>query len=295
MIAKHGPGLSWSPSGSFWPIEVAGFIRASQPDLEQAQDRTLAAAGATPGGTPPVSEAAAAGEAASPVKPARDGKTRLAGNGAASGNGGAPAGAAPRPGYRQGAPGYRPGMPGNGAPPGYRASGYGTPNYGTPGQNVPYDQYNPYNPYRRSTPPRQYTPPRSVPMTGASRLMRLGAALTLVNAIVTLASIAQLKASVLAQYPNLSGNTARAIANGAAGATVVGGVVSVALWLWLAGAARRGRPWVRPTGTTLFGLYTLGVLSALKNPGITSTKGLGIVVWVVGLLAVIAMWARRTR
>ncbi|HEX6452068.1 MAG TPA: serine/threonine-protein kinase [Trebonia sp.] len=300
MIVKHGPGLSWSPSGSFWPSEVAGFIRASQPDLEQAQDRTLAAAGAAPGGTLPVSGAAAASEAASPVKPARDGNTRLAGNAAPSGNGGVPAGAVPRPGYGQGAPGYRPGTPGYGPPPGYgapgyRAPGYRAPNYGAPGQNVPNRPYNPHNPYRRYTPPRQYTPPRLVPMTEASRLMRLGAALTLVNAIVTLASIAQLKASILAQYPNLSANTARAIANGAAGATVVGGAVSIALWLWLAGAAKRGRPWARPTGTTLFGLYTLGVLSALKNPGIAPTKGLGIAIWVVGLLAVIAMWARRPR
>jgi hypothetical protein len=299
LIAKHGPGLSWSQSGSFWPSEVAGFIRASQPDLEQAEDRTLAATGAAPGGTPPAGGTAALGEAASPARPARDGKTRLAGNAASTGNGGAPAGAASPPRYRQGAPGHRPGMPGYGPPPGYGAPGYGapgaSPGYGAPGQNVPYGPYGPHNPYPRYTPPRRYTPPQLAPMTGASRLMRLGAALTLVNAIVTLASIAQLKASLLEQYPNLSGNTARAIAIGAAGATMVGGVISITLWLWLAGAAKRGRPWVRPTGTTLFGLYTLGVLSTLKNSGLASTRGLAVAVWVIGLVAVIAMWARRTR
>jgi serine/threonine protein kinase len=100
LIAKHGPGLSWSQSGSFWPSEVAGFIRASQPDLEQAEDRTLAATGAAPGGTPP------AGGTAAPARPARDGKTRLAGNAASTGNGGAPAGATSPPRYRQGAPGH---------------------------------------------------------------------------------------------------------------------------------------------------------------------------------------------
>jgi hypothetical protein len=175
-------------------------------------------------------------------------------------------------------------MPGYGPPP-----GYGAPGYGAPGQNVPYGPYGPYNPYRR------YTPPQLAPMTGASRLMRLGAAASLVNAIVTLSSIEQLKATVLTQYPQLPEHTARIIAHAAAGATMAGGVISITLWLWLAGAARRGRPWVRPTGTTLFGLYTLGVLSTLNNSGLASTRGLAVVVWVIGLLAVIAMWARRTR
>lgn len=317
LIAKHGPGLSWFPSGSFWPPELAGFIRASQPDLEQAEDRTLAATGAAPGGAPPAGQAAAAGEAkeaVSPEKPARDGKTRLAGNAASAGNGGAPAGAAPRPGYHQGAPGYRPGMAGYGAPgygapgyggpgygpPGYRAPRYGVPgyrppNYGVPGQNAPYGPYNPYNPYRRHTPRRQYIPPRPVPMPGASWLMRLGAAASLVNAIVTLSSIAQLKASVLTQYPQLTPNTARIIGNAAAAGTVAGGVVAITLWLWLAGAAKRGLPWVRPAGTTLFGLCTLGLLGTFKDPGLAAVKGLGVAVWIIGLLTVIAMWARRTR
>ena len=75
------------------------------------------------------------------------------------------------------------------------------------------------------------------PMVSAARLMRLGAAVSLVDAIVTLSSIGQIKASALAQHPLLSASAARAVANGAAGAAVFGTVVSIGLWLWLAGSA----------------------------------------------------------
>jgi hypothetical protein len=288
MIVKHGPALSSGPATrAFWPSEVAGFIRASQPDLGQVDDRTLAAAsaraGAAAGGTLPLAEPAPAAVAAPSAKPSPAGKGAPAGT---TGNRG-PAGK----GRPAGPAAYSPAMPGYGGP-GRGAGTVPAPGYGRrppmyPGQYAPYGPY-PYNGHA------QYGPPRPVPMAAAARLMRLGAALSLVNGIVILSSIARIKASALAQHPFLPIGTERAAAGGAAGAAVVGSVVSIAAWLWLAGAARRGRRWVRPTGTVLFGVYTLGVLAALKNSGITSTKDLGIAVWVIGLLAVIAMWARRS-
>lgn len=147
----------------------------------------------------------------------------------------------------------------------------------------------PYNPYPPPPAPTWYAP-----MPGATWLMRLGAAVTLANVIATLASISQLKAAAMAHHP-MSATAARDIANGAAGAAVFGGAVSIALWLWLARAARRGRRWVRPTGTALFGFSTVVTIATFKTTGIPVTRDLNVVVWIIALLAVVTMWARRPK
>jgi Protein kinase domain len=133
----------------------------------------------------------------------------------------------------------------------------------------------------------------AVPYLAAARLMYAGAAATLLNTIVALAVIGQIKASVIARYPLLSDGAVRVVAIGAVAAVVVEGAVSITVWLWLASAARRGRRWVRTAGSVLFGADTLVLLGVARNPGLAATKGIGVVIWLIGLLAVIALWRGR--
>jgi hypothetical protein len=130
----------------------------------------------------------------------------------------------------------------------------------------------------------------AAPYLAAARLMYAGAAATLLNTIVALAVIGQLKTSVIARYPLLSDGAVRVVAIGAVAAVVVEGVASIAVWLWLASAARRGRRWVRTAGSVLFGADTLVLLGIARNPGLAATKGIGVMIWLIGLLAVIALW-----
>jgi Protein kinase domain len=134
--------------------------------------------------------------------------------------------------------------------------------------------------------------PGTVPFLAAARLMYAGAALTLLNAIVALAVIGQIKTSIIARHPLMSDSTVLLATRGTVAAVIVESVVSIATWLWLASAARRGRRWVRTVGSVLFGIDTLVLLGTIKNPGLQATKGIGIVIWLIGLLAVIALWRR---
>jgi hypothetical protein len=134
----------------------------------------------------------------------------------------------------------------------------------------------------------------------AVRLMYAGAAVSMLGTLVNLAIIGQLKAAFLAHHPLTAHPLATVrVVQSVAGLLTVGviisGAVSVSLWLWLASAARRGRGWVRTAGTVLFGIGTLGLLGTLGRRGIPVAKEIGVVAWLIGLAAVIALWQRRSR
>jgi hypothetical protein len=73
---------------------------------------------------------------------------------------------------------------------------------------------------------------------------------------------------------------------------VVFGLVPIALWLWMARAVGQGRNWARIVSTVLFGLATLGLLSAL---GAIHAAGVAQVffaalTWLSGLAAMWMLW-----
>jgi hypothetical protein len=131
------------------------------------------------------------------------------------------------------------------------------------------------------------------PTVAAARLMYAGAVASLLYAIVALAVVGQVKAAVLANDPQLSARAVRSAAAITAAGFIVGGAVSVALWLWMASATRHGRSWVRPVGTVLFAINTLTLVGPIRNAGLTAIKGIGVVIWLIGLATVISLWLRR--
>ena len=134
-------------------------------------------------------------------------------------------------------------------------------------------------------------PPR--PVLAAVRLMYAGAAVSLVNVIVNLTAIGQIKLAFEAQHP-LAQDAAQGVAALAAAAVIISGAVGIGLWLKLASASRKGRSWARTAGTILFGLDTIGLLGTLGRPGIPVAKTFGVLIWLIGLMAVISLWRRQS-
>jgi hypothetical protein len=128
----------------------------------------------------------------------------------------------------------------------------------------------------------------------AAWLMYSGAAFSLLSTLVSLATIGEVKTAFLARHPLLSGNAVKSVAAVASVEVLIGGGAVVALWLWLAFASKQGRPWARTVGTVLFGVDTLVLLVTLGSPGIGGTKGIGVVIWLIGLVTVILLWQRRS-
>ena len=125
----------------------------------------------------------------------------------------------------------------------------------------------------------------------AVRLMYAGAAVNLINVIVSLAAINLTKADFEAQHP-LAQDSAQGAASLTAAGVIISGAVGIWLWLGLASATRKGRRWPRTVGTILFGLDTVGLLATLGRAGIPAVKTFSVLIWLIGLTAVISLWRR---
>ena len=75
---------------------------------------------------------------------------------------------------------------------------------------------------------------------------------------------------------------------------VAGGVIAAAVWIFLALACRRGHGWARITGTVLFGIVTLDTAVGLFVPLAAAVKFWGVLVWLIGLVAVVLLWRRES-
>jgi hypothetical protein len=69
-------------------------------------------------------------------------------------------------------------------------------------------------------------------------------------------------------------------------------VIAAVVWIVLARACRRGRGWARITGTVLFALATVDTLVGLTTPIAIAVRLWAVLVWLVGLTAVVFLWRR---
>jgi hypothetical protein len=266
MITQAGPAMTATPT-SFWPDSVAGVIQA---------------AAAYP--TPTQVSAPPAGQA-----PAGLGRPAMAQPGAKSG--------VAQDGYHAMATASmsvpRPARPpGSGAvPPAQGVSGLPTDLAAARSQPVTWPQTAPAM-SRYAPAPLRPQPP--APVLAAAWLMYSGAAFSLLSTLVSLATVGEVKTAFTARHPLLSGKAANSLAAVASLEVLVGGGAVVALWLWLAFASKQGRSWARTAGTVLFGVDTLALLLTLGSPGIGGIKGIGVVIWLIGLVTVILLWRRQS-
>ena len=76
--------------------------------------------------------------------------------------------------------------------------------------------------------------------------------------------------------------------------TIIGSLICIGLWLWLAAACKRGHGWARIVGTVLFGINTLGYIVTLARPGIPAIKSVHLLIWLIGLVTVIQLFRRQS-
>jgi hypothetical protein len=151
-----------------------------------------------------------------------------------------------------------------------------------------------YQPYPTSgqMPEPQQRPPAPTSVQTAVKLMYAGAALSLIELVVSLATIASLKSAILKKFPNYSSTQVHSAEVAIVAGVVIEAVIAIALWLWMARANGAGRNYARITGTVLFAVYTLFLLLDLRRP----SAGIGLVfaalVWLAGLGAVVMLWRK---
>jgi serine/threonine protein kinase len=142
--------------------------------------------------------------------------------------------------------------------------------------------------------PAPQRPWQPTPVLVAVWLMYAGAAASLLGMLVDLLGIAQLRAAYLNNHPLASVNHVNTLYGADDLGVIVGSVVSIGLWLWLASACKKGRGWVRTVGTVLLGVDTLGLLATIGRPGIPAIKAIHVLIWLIGLVTVIFLWRRQS-
>jgi len=135
-------------------------------------------------------------------------------------------------------------------------------------------------------------PPAPQSIQTAVRLIYAGAAVSLVQLIVTVATISDVKHTVRVRNPNLSPAQVNGLAGAAVGVVVFAGLIGIGLWLWMAWKNGQGRSWARILSTVFFFFATLGVIGSFGQPETIASKIVGIVEWLVGLAAIIFLWMR---
>jgi hypothetical protein len=139
------------------------------------------------------------------------------------------------------------------------------------------------------------TAPTSAPQSvlRAVKVMYVGLAASLIGIIVDMTTLSSTRSAILKRNPSYTATQLNHAEHLQIGLFIAGGLIGAALWLWMAQSCRAGKGWARVVSSVFFGIDTVSVLV-----GITAVQGggvsriFGILVWVIGLVAIILLWQR---
>jgi hypothetical protein len=140
---------------------------------------------------------------------------------------------------------------------------------------------NPVEPERLPAPP---------PVMNAVKLMYVGAAVSTVSLVITLADIGGLKAAIKKAQPRWTPAQVNQYDRFFIIVSLVSGVIGIALWLWMSRANNQGRNWARILSTVLFCLATLDLVGVFSQPKTALGLIFPVLTWLVGLGAVFLLW-----
>jgi hypothetical protein len=136
--------------------------------------------------------------------------------------------------------------------------------------------------------------PRSV--ATAVRVMYAGAAASLIGIVIDLTTFGSLRSDLHSRSPSLTPAQLTTAVHVEIGLAIAGGLIGAALWIWMAQSSKAGRGWARITSTVFFAIDTISALLGASGASGLSVGGAarayGIVVWLIGLVAIIFLWQR---
>ena len=152
--------------------------------------------------------------------------------------------------------------------------------------------YQPYPSGGQVPEPQRPEPPATV--LTAVKLMYAGAVISAISLIATLVTIGALKTAIHNRSPNLTPTQLHTAQVAGVTVAVIFGLIGIGLWIWMASANKAGKNWARITSTVFFGLDTLGILASVRQAETLLGRVLSLLVWLVGLGAIIMLWRRES-
>lgn len=169
----------------------------------------------------------------------------------------------------------------------------GYPSY--PGESASYPTYPETGGGRPAAPAPDVPQPSSI--RTAVRLMFVGAAVSLISLVISIATLGSLKDDIRDELvkddPNVSQSTIDAAYGVTIGIAVVLGTIGVLLWLWMAWKNGQGRSWARVVATVLGALNVIFTLlsftSANAEPVVQVFSAINLV---LAVLILVLLWRK---
>jgi hypothetical protein len=152
--------------------------------------------------------------------------------------------------------------------------------------------YQPYPSSGQMPEPVRPEPPDSV--LTAVKLMYAGAVVSALSLIVGVATIGSLRSALQRANPSYTPSQLHTAEVAGVVFIVVFGLIGVGLWIWMAMANKRGANWARIVATVFFAVDTLSLLAGFARPGALLSRLVGLLVWLIGLGAILLLWRRQS-
>jgi hypothetical protein len=144
---------------------------------------------------------------------------------------------------------------------------------------------------QRSGPQRPEPP---APVLTAVKLMYAGAAVSAIGLITSLLTIGSIKTAIRKKDTTLTAAQLHTAENVTVAVAVIIALIGIGLWIWMAQVNKAGKNWARITSTVFFGLDTVGLLISFAQPGAAASRLITIVLWLIGLSAIIMLWRKES-
>ena len=151
-----------------------------------------------------------------------------------------------------------------------------------------------YQPYPGGADPREPAPASAPPsVLRAVKVMYAGVAASLIGIVIDMTTLSATRAAIIKHSPTLTTAQVNSAEHVEIGLFIASGLIGAALWLWMAQSCRAGKGWARIVSTVLFAIDTLAVLiTTAGTAGGGLSRAYALVIWVVGLIAIILLWQR---
>jgi hypothetical protein len=153
-----------------------------------------------------------------------------------------------------------------------------------------------YQPYPDGAQIPEFRRPTAPPsLRRAASFMYAGSVLSIIGIGVNISAAHTSARSLLAhEHKSLSVSQINDAVAGLRAVDVIVGLIAAVVWLYLARSCLAGRNWARITGTVFFGLSTIENLDSFALSQTVLVHLYGLLVWLVGLAAVIFLWRRES-
>jgi hypothetical protein len=117
-------------------------------------------------------------------------------------------------------------------------------------------------------------------------------AASLIGIVIDMTTISSTRSEIIKLNPSYTATQINNAEHFEIGFFIAGGLIGAALWLWMAQASRAGKNWARIVSTVFFGIDTVSQLVSLRSPSGGVARFYGLLIWVIGLVAIVLLWQR---